>query len=322
MLTNKTRTYGIEIEFTHNGNSNAAISAALNAAGVYTKYAGYTHMVTDFWKIVTDASVSGGYELVSPILKGDAGIAELEKVCDVLAALGCGVNKSCGLHVHHDIRSLNEPSVLNLFKSFAKSEAAIDGMMPASRRGNGARHVRTLKNKGIGAATSMNDLRRRLGTRYLKLNFESYWRQGTVEFRHHSGTIDFEKISNWIFITQRMVEKSIEGEFGSRDFATMINNLFAGASAAASSAGRFGLRGINKLCREYFEAGETDNDVIYAALMAAYPDCNAVPHRVANNRKKWLKSLNSGSASSSMNAVIEYANNRYAHFNPAMANAA
>jgi hypothetical protein len=42
--------------------------------------------------------------------------------------------------------------------------------------------------------------------RYQKLNFEPYRDQGTVEFRQHSGTLNYEKITNWIKVTQAMVE--------------------------------------------------------------------------------------------------------------------
>ena len=46
------------------------------------------------------------------------------------------------------------------------------------------------------------------GTRYVKVNAESFMRHGTVEFRQHSGTIEFEKISNWVKICGNLIDKS------------------------------------------------------------------------------------------------------------------
>lgn len=43
-------------------------------------------------------------------------------------------------------------------------------------------------------------------TRYKGLNLHSYWLRGTVEFRHHHGTVDAEKILNWSTICGSIVE--------------------------------------------------------------------------------------------------------------------
>ena len=53
---------------------------------------------------MTDSSLNGNdtFELVSPILVGEAGLRELEKVCWVLDLCDVKVNESCGLHVHID----------------------------------------------------------------------------------------------------------------------------------------------------------------------------------------------------------------------------
>ena len=44
--------------------------------------------------------------------------------------------------------------------------------------------------------------------RYFKLNCQSFFRHGTIEFRHHSGTTDFAKIKNWILFTAIVIEKA------------------------------------------------------------------------------------------------------------------
>ena len=46
---------------------------------------GYNHTTRPYWKIVTDASVSHeGLEIVSPVLKGQDGLNQLEKVLKAL----------------------------------------------------------------------------------------------------------------------------------------------------------------------------------------------------------------------------------------------
>jgi hypothetical protein len=52
----------------------------------------------------------------------------------------------------------------------------------------------------------MEDINNIFRTRYIKLNLQSYVKYGTIEFRQHSGTIEFEKMYNWILLTQQMVE--------------------------------------------------------------------------------------------------------------------
>jgi len=317
MLSNNDRTFGIEIEFTANGNDRDTIVEGLKNAGLDVYFAGYTHAVSTQWKLVTDASVMGGFELVSPILKGTDGIEQLRKACEGLKALRCGANRSCGLHIHHDIRSESEQTVLNLFKSYAKSEEGIDSMLPASRRGNGAQYVRTLAGRGINAASSMTALRSRIGTRYVKLNIESYWRQGTVEFRHHSGTVEFEKISNWVYLTQRMIERAKSGEFGDRNLRTMLNNLYGNVVAAPRSIMN---RGIAKVARTCFELGITDRATVLAQIKSIYPNAKTNLRRVTSYYKMWSENNSTAAVDSSdaeNNPVVEYALARAAHFNAA-----
>ena len=47
-------------------------------------------------------------------------------------------------------------------------------------------------------------------TRYKKLNWQAYTKHGTVECRHHSASIDFVKISNWICLIQGLIERAMK----------------------------------------------------------------------------------------------------------------
>jgi hypothetical protein len=102
------RKFGVEMEVILQ--DRYALERELRSRGLDVYNDRYTHQVMNSWKIVTDASVMGGYELVSPPLSGRAGLDQLKKACAALAACGARVNRSCGLHVHHyadRYRSLN-----------------------------------------------------------------------------------------------------------------------------------------------------------------------------------------------------------------------
>jgi hypothetical protein len=162
-------------------------------------------------------------ELVSPPLKGADGLAQLETVCKVLNELGAKVNRSCGMHVHHDARHLELDEWKNLVKSYIKYEDTIDLLMAPSRRGNGNQWCRSLKCSYAGYTVDelwarvdrsydIYNLQNMFGTRYVKLNLEAAAVHGTVEFRQHGGTTNFAKIAAWIALTQGLVTSAVQGK--------------------------------------------------------------------------------------------------------------
>ncbi|WP_266364212.1 amidoligase family protein [Tellurirhabdus rosea] len=205
------RRFGVEIE-AYNVERHT-LARALNEAGIYAVVEGYNHTTRPHWKIVTDASISGqnGFELVSPILEGSEGLEQLRTVCRILKQQHAYINRSCGLHIHFDAENIGLPQTKNLLVNYARYEAIIDSFMPASRRANTNGYCLSLRGReaGIDAATSMQTLAgRALPSRYFKVNLQSYLRHKTIEFRHHSGTIEFGKISNWVLFLHNLVEYS------------------------------------------------------------------------------------------------------------------
>jgi len=235
----KDRKFGIEIEA--NGVARYELREALIAAGIRMLHEGGA--VTG-WKIVGDGSVRGRnpFELVSPVLSGRDGIEQIQKVCAVLAAKGAKVNSSCGLHVHVDARDMEVLNLRNALKLYVEREEQINLVMPATRRDNSycvpvldcirARLVQNARRDSGFAAdfdryavdTSMKavfkaidtcETRRALqelcgGSRYRRLNMEALDRHGTLEFRQHSGTVTFEKMSAWIDWCVSLVEYSMK----------------------------------------------------------------------------------------------------------------
>lgn len=226
------RTFGIEVEFKSLHRSAAV--AALRDAGLNAEYAGYTHATTPYWKIVSDASVPGGYELVSPVLSGDAGLADAIKAVNALAAAGATVDRTCGLHVHFGADDLMVDDLKKLACNLLKYEDLIDWFMPRSRRDTNAYYCRSHQaafgaigtdaeriaatNAGIALikrARSISDVVAAVNpnfNRFYKCNMTPLLhprRANTIEFRHHSGTVDAEKLSAWVRFLDAWIAYSI-----------------------------------------------------------------------------------------------------------------
>lgn len=203
------RSFGIEMEIV-GINQNTAL-AAVRAINVSIQQEGYNHTTRSHWKIVSDASVHGGFEVVSPVLRGEAGIAEAQAVAEALADAGATVNRTCGLHVHFDASDLGVEDIRTIVKRYAAHEAEIDAFMPVSRRGDANRFCQGLArvlNRSFMAARSIRDLATAQGSRYFKVNLQSHQRHGTIEFRQHSGTVNARKIANWIRFLAAFIDQS------------------------------------------------------------------------------------------------------------------
>lgn len=215
MMTN--RTFGVEIECI--GISQAAACEAIRAAGLPCEIEGYNHNTRNHWKIVTDASVrdnrgNAGIEVVSPILRGAAGMTALKKVADALNAAGATANKTCGLHVHVGASDLNIDEIKMIVKRYAEHESVIDSFMPISRRQDNNTYLKGMgywmRNYGTALAGCTNTaaMSARNWDRYFKVNLAAYVRQNTIEFRQHSGTVSSTKIENWVLFVLNFVEVS------------------------------------------------------------------------------------------------------------------
>lgn len=220
-----TRRFGVEIE-AYNCPM-GTLAEALREEGIQVAVESYNHNTRNHWKLVTDSSLTGGqtFELVSPVLEGQRGLQELKKVCWVLDACNVKVNSTCGLHIHFDAANFTLQTWKNIAISYKRIESVIDRFMPQSRRNNRyCRSLQTITEQSINNATSIEQLQSGAfqGTRYFKVNPQSYSRHKTIEFRQHSGSINFEKISNWILFLNGLVTFASEQSLTS---GTALNNL-------------------------------------------------------------------------------------------------
>lgn len=208
---------GIELEFF--GVNYRTVVAKLNAAGIAVQYEGYTHAVMNSWKLVYDASVtntgtglSNGLELVSPPLTREEMKRQLEIVTNVLGEIGAKVDRTCGVHVHHHIDDLSVENIKNVYRLYNKHQDYINQIMPASRRQSTlsgyCRRISEGEMAMVESAQTIYDIKNAQASRYKVINFQAYLKYGTIEFRQHSGSVDFTKLWNWILITQSLIAQA------------------------------------------------------------------------------------------------------------------
>jgi len=300
MRTN--RPFGIEIEAL--ASTVDRMVESVRAAGVPVMRETYNHATRPHWKIVSDASVSGpgfeGFELVSPPTND---LDEVARVCSGLAHADVRVNRTCGLHVHFDARDLLPAQWARLIKLWVRYEDAIDSVMPPSRRASAnrycksvrervARHARTTRGRVDGSVEELFSVidassatRDTIGRglfesdRYYKVNFQSWWKHGTIEFRQHSGTCSGTKIVTWIRLVEAVLAFAASSQaipVGFADLATMLTELapFAstqeGSTVAATMPRRRAQRSPNgpiAQCRAIF--GSLPATTNYTAALAA-----------------------------------------------------
>ena len=164
------------------------------------------------------------YELVSKPTNGDVLIDNIYALCGFLQSKGYKVNKSCGTHIHFDANNLTEETVKKIYIVFNVFEKALFDVLPPSRRkSNYCKKLRKDYNEVVAKPFRnywYNDNRnftfhienKYHSSRYVSMNFHCFFRQGTVENRMHSGTLNPIKIINWMFINQILIDYAINND--------------------------------------------------------------------------------------------------------------
>lgn len=265
------RTFGVEIECVSKIDRPelaSKIAEAVAAFGHTCSESGW-HRNTDgtnftHWEVKTDSTVHthnpneypfDRIEIVSPILKGNHGLAVLKAVCGVTETY-CTANKTCGLHIHHGI--LPTDNIGNIIIGWLRAEDTIYQCIPKSRRegnyavplkkkatyprprytrrgrirsGSGNPRTFTIPERIDDPATWWSS---NIASRQVGLNLESYWMRGTIEVRAAAGTVEYTKISNWAKVTQKLI---VRASLTPQHFSEGINNLAAALCGAVVVVG-------------------------------------------------------------------------------------
>lgn len=240
------RTFGAEIEFTGKYKHQAArdIAEVLHANGITVpEYAGAPHIhsmpyhgdtcevcgvtVTDkyrHWRVERDGSVTQyhrhgefGGEVVSPILT-TADFNQLDLVLKALRAEsnnpanGKGkVTESCGLHIHVGVNDLTPDQRANVVKQWYGFTDVVHTFV-AQNRINGT-YSKTMSPMELSRVVNLlqNGTRdryafERVTEKYRSLNVLPFYKIGTFEFRLHQGTLNFNKVRNWVTLLLAFVQ--------------------------------------------------------------------------------------------------------------------
>ncbi len=179
-----------------------------------------------YWSRQRDGSLGkSGREYSSPILQGDEGFEDIERLTTRLKGRGYHVRNSCGLHVHIDGRDLDFQDIKKLLKLVLVYEPVLYAMLPEARfTGTYSVPLRkfprsrfrirvqdeaSLKAMWYGRDRARVDTKSKYHhSRYFGLNIHSWFFRRSLEFRYHSGTLNPAKITNFISICQAFVDRA------------------------------------------------------------------------------------------------------------------
>ena len=160
-------------------------------------------------------------EITTPIMQGERDLSQLEMVTRQLAAHEFMVDPRTGLHVHHDAGDLDVSAFKRLAFNHVIAERAFDRLIAADRRGDRNKHALSTRPEGIvdHFLTRLDGVSHVAGisnalflgsktTDRPKLNLDAFTKHGTVEFRHHHGTLDDNQVTHWVRLTQAFVDFS------------------------------------------------------------------------------------------------------------------
>lgn len=207
------RKFGVEVEF--NGCTKQAAIDALRAAGLDVRDEDYNHQTRSWWKVVYDGSVRNtgtggayGWELVSPPLAGEAGREQVRVALRALREAGARVDRTCGLHVHHDMVDMTGEEIAGFVQFYVHRQDAFDTLVSASRRRNTG-YARRMSAQELDAVIASFTTFRRAPAdvhRYRTVNVQSFPKYGTIEIRQHQGTLNARKVLAWISLGQAAIQ--------------------------------------------------------------------------------------------------------------------
>lgn len=213
--TNAKRHIGIELEFISKLNNVEVVMAMVDAG------------VEKFVTVKDDGSLdeSDGFEFTHEItiLATEREFPlVVRRICKALRG-NSTVNKSCGMHVHLDMRTRN-PDVA--YKALFEAQPVLFAMCPKSRVEGGFSKPITDYVTFIEDAYTQGSRE----NRYFGINKASYVKHQTIEIRMHSGTLLAEKIINWVNLLLRIVDKTepsnlFGGGYLQKDLSVFKKNL-------------------------------------------------------------------------------------------------
>ena len=174
------------------------------------------------------------HELVTAPARGDSFERQIDELCCALHGAEAHVNRSCGLHVHVDVRPFTTAQILGIVRLYSRIEKTLYGLVARSRRSNnfaGPWGERLTEGAVLDTEASITDRERALdintygserearnakecrykhSSRYHGFNLNAIAVHGTLEFRLHHGTVNASKIKMWAAVCSAVVRYGAE----------------------------------------------------------------------------------------------------------------
>ena len=221
------------------------------------------------WNAQADCSIQAprgyyGVEIVSPILKGNDGAAQVATVCATLNEWGAKVNQSTGLHVHVGFAYDNKDALERLAYLVANFEVALFAATGTHAR-ESSHYCKSIR--ADYRSLTWNQSTSRLGAtamdRYHTLNLSNLitGEKPTVEFRMFAGTTNATKILGYARLCLGLVQRAHE--------AQRRTNWEAKSPVATSPIHRSGI-GQTEMCRLFYQLGWTKGrtNTVYGGIEA------------------------------------------------------
>lgn len=139
------------------------------------------------------------------------------KLCDICRYLGARQNTSTAVHLHIEFLEAREtPAIIRSFYNLAhRFQDPIFGLVAPSRRDNQYCKRFASPPKLLHECKRLADYGSHLDLagmdRYCAFNLTHLFGPGPrIEFRHHHGSLDFEKLKHWRNLCLRLIDHSIQ----------------------------------------------------------------------------------------------------------------
>lgn len=225
------RRFGVEIECHVQGGSDGPARQRIREA------------LPTGWKVKGDGSLgyATGVEVVSPPLRGEAGLQQLRDVLAILQREGATIDRRCGLHVHHEVQDIGRDGLVLFVRSWAANQDLLDWLVSPSRRNGRNTYCRRFSDYELRALGTWRGGYNAPGERYRTVNVHAFPKYGTVEVRQHQGTLSFRKIEAWIKLAQAMLDSVAgrnrpHGNYGT--LSSFLQNVGLDEDAGAYLLGR------------------------------------------------------------------------------------
>jgi hypothetical protein len=179
----------------------------------------------------SDCSVNGdGREFVSPILSGDEGLEAVESLLAFAKSNSWVADESCGFHLHLGMQDTTEEVQRNVYLAYKLTERVWRNLASPRRAEN--EYCKVIPHNARRIRESSGGLQPLVRTRYEWVNISALFCHGTLEIRLHEGTIDTERVINWIiahvrFVSaiKKMTEREITRKFADVSIARRFVRL-------------------------------------------------------------------------------------------------